>query len=118
MLSVLANEAGFAEPPHDRGECFRWSRQIEQHIAAGVMRFIGRGQLLRQSLVSCRIVEFAPGIEYALSEPLPVVGQDPVGAELAQRICEVAAERLILLLSARDADQSEVFRQQPRTSEI
>ena len=59
MPVLLADEAGFAELLHDGGEHLWRRREVEQIIAAGVMRLVGLGQELRQILVGRGIVELA-----------------------------------------------------------
>ena len=118
MPFLFANEAGVSEPLHDGGEHLRGRCQIEQVIAAGVMRLVGLGEKLRQILVGRRVVELALEMVEALGEPIQVVVHHLAVAGLAQADAEIAAERLVIDCAPGDADHGEFFRQQLRPAEI
>ena len=109
MPVLFTNEAGVSEPLHDGGEHLCGRREVEQVIAAGVMRLVGLGQKLRQILVGRRVVELALEMVEALGEPIRVAvcvasptraGRDPSRGGTSRYPCPSWTRRSRRTLSA------------------
>ena len=110
--AVLLHHTGPAELARGWCECGGRGRQIEQAIAAGVLRAFQRIQMLAQAIEGGRVLRIGLDEGDALQQLLGDIVVHGPRRELPQALQQTVAQLVIRLALAGHADDAEFFRQQ------
>src|SRR5260370_35869422 len=92
--ALFLGEAGLPELFRDGGEESRSHSEVENLVAPGVVPLIGVGDLLREALVSLRVLKITFDVINALGKPGPGCRVDLVGGIFGGFLVEVLSKAL------------------------